>query len=67
MDVFILWHIREFPDGLHNLRFGGVFSSEKIAEQEIERLLALPGFEHDPNGFSIARHTLDTPVNLHGF
>ena len=58
MDVFILWHIHELPDGEDDEKLIGVYASEEDAEAARIRSSALPGFRDLPDGFHVARYTL---------
>jgi hypothetical protein len=59
MDVFLLWHVHEFPSGEEDAKLIGVYSSGELAEQARQRSLSQPGFRDTPQGFCIDRYTVD--------
>ena len=59
MDVFLLWHVHEFPDDEEDAKLIGVYSSPEAAERAQQRLAAVPGFRDVPNGFCIDRYAVD--------
>jgi hypothetical protein len=67
MEVFVLWHVHEFPDGEEDGKLIGIYSSPERAEQAKERALARPGFRDAPDGFIIDRETVDEDGWLEGY
>jgi hypothetical protein len=60
MDVFLLHHVNESPDGEEDVKLIGVYSSAEHAQQAKQRVLNQPGFRDLPEGFSIDCYTVDT-------
>lgn len=58
MDVFLLWHVNELPDGGEDAKLIGVYASIDDAERAKQRALTKPGFRDRPDGFEIARYAL---------
>ncbi len=67
MDVFLLQHVHELPDGEEDVKLIGVYSSEDHAEKAKQRVLTKPGFRDSPEGFSIDRYTVDTDNWTEGY
>jgi|SRR5215469_9394065 len=59
MDVFLLWHVHEFPDGEEDAKLIGVYSSHDSAEEAQRRVATQPGFRDVPAGFCIDCYTVD--------
>jgi hypothetical protein len=59
MNVFLLWHTHELPDGEEDAKLIGVYSTKESAEAAQQRALQLPGFSVAPKGFTIATYPLD--------
>ncbi|MDP1797845.1 MAG: hypothetical protein Q8K78_10200 [Planctomycetaceae bacterium] len=59
MEVFILHHVHESPEGDEDIKLIGIYSSESLAEQAKHRALEQRGFRDKPDGFSIGQYTLD--------
>ena len=59
MDVFLLWHVHEFPDGEEDAKLIGVYSTREKAEQARQRLAVHPGFRELPEGFQVSAYQLD--------
>jgi hypothetical protein len=58
MDVFILWHVHEMPDGEEDAKLIGVYSTAEDAEAARQRVLPQPGFRDLPEGFQVSRYTV---------
>jgi hypothetical protein len=58
MDVFLLWHTHEMPDGEEDDKLIGVYTSAEDAEAARLRALPLPGFRDHAEGFQISRYTV---------
>jgi hypothetical protein len=56
--VFVLEHSYE-KDNVEESKMIGVFSSILLANEAIERLITLPGFQAYPEGFNIDEYTID--------
>jgi hypothetical protein len=67
MDVFLLWHVHELPDGEEDTKLIGVYSSKELAEQAQRRAGAQPGFRDAPTGFCISRYTIDQDHWMEGY
>ena len=59
MEVFLLWHLHEFPDGEEDTKLIGVYSTRELAERARERMVCQPGFGDLPLGFQICPYQLD--------
>src|SRR5437899_1960942 len=53
MEVYLLQHVHEFPDGEEDIKLIGVYSSRVLAEEAQRRAEMLPGFHETPKGFTI--------------
>ena len=58
MDMFILWHVHEFPGGEEDAKLIGVYASPTDAEAARLRVLPQPGFRDKPEGFQVCRYTV---------
>jgi hypothetical protein len=67
MTVFLLWHVREVPDGEEDAKLIGVYSSPELAAQARHRAATLPGFSDHPTGFIVDRHVVDQDHWIEGF
>lgn len=65
--VFLLWHVREGPDGEENAKLIGVYSTAELAEEARQRTVTLPGFRDHPDGFIVDRYGLDRDHWKDGF
>ena len=59
MDVFLLWHVHEFPEGEEDAKLIGVYSTPEHAEQARRRLASQPGFRELPEGFQVSAYRLN--------
>jgi hypothetical protein len=59
MDVFVLWHVHEFPDGEEDAKLIGIYSSWELADEAKQRALSQPGFREAPDGFCIDRYAVN--------
>jgi hypothetical protein len=59
VDVFLLWHVHEFPDGEEDAKLIGVYSSRESARLAQVRVATRAGFRDNPNGFCIDPYTID--------
>ena len=59
MDVFLLWHVHELPDGEEDAKLIGVYSTPELIEQARQRAASLPGFREALDGFQVSRYPLD--------
>jgi len=59
MEMFLLWHVHEFPEGEEDAKLIGVYSSRELAEEAQQRALVQPGFRDAPTGFCIAGYTVN--------
>jgi hypothetical protein len=67
MEVFLLYHIHEFPEGEEDVKLIGVYSSRELAEQSQQRALVQPGFRETPDGFCIDCYTVNEDHWLEGY
>lgn len=58
MDVFLLWHVYEMPDGEEDAKMIGVYASAEGAERAKQRVLPQPSFRDLPGGFQVSRYTV---------
>lgn len=67
-EVFLLWH--HYPDvpGDDNAKLLGVYSSKKLAEQQIETFYkSLPGFRTSNGEFTVDKYEVDKNHWAEGF
>jgi hypothetical protein len=67
MDVYLLWHVHELPDGEEDAKLIGVYSTEASALEARGRAISLPGFRDAPDGFQVARYTVGQDEWTEGF
>jgi hypothetical protein len=67
MDIYVLWHSYNDEDGREHEMMLGVYSTREKAEAGLSQLRDKPGFRDYPNGFEIARGTLDRTSMTEGF
>jgi hypothetical protein len=67
MDVFVLWHVNELPDGEEDAKLLGVYSLQESADNAKKRMLSQPGFRDFPHGFVIERYQVDQDHWTEGF
>jgi len=65
--VFILWHMREFPDASDSNKLIGVYESRADAEAAIVRVGSQPGFIDTPEDFLIDEYELGKNHWTEGF
>ena len=65
--VFLLYHLREDPDGYDDVKLIGVYSTRELAQASLERHKVLPGFRDYPGGFEVSDYELDTDDWNEGF
>jgi hypothetical protein len=65
--VFLLWHMREFPDGSDSNKLIGAYKSRSAAEEAIARVGVQPGFAENPEGFLIDEYKLGKDHWAEGF
>ncbi len=58
MDVFILWHVHEIPDGEDDAKLIGVYATAEDAEAAKLRVGSQPGFRDQSEGFMVDRYTV---------
>ncbi len=58
MDVFLLWHTHEMPNGEEDAKLIGVYATAEDAEAARLRVLPQPGFRDLPEGFQVSRYTV---------
>jgi hypothetical protein len=56
MDVFLLWHVHEMPDGEGDAKLIGVYATAEDAESARLRVRSQPGFRGSPEGFEVSRY-----------
>jgi hypothetical protein len=67
MDVFLLWHVHELPDGEEDAKLIGVYASAEDADLAKRRVQSQPGFRDCPEGFQVARYTVGQDHWTEGF
>jgi hypothetical protein len=65
--VFLVRHARESYDGIDDIKFIGVYSTEKKAQLAVEHAKTLPGFKETPDGFHVEGLLLNRSGWLSGF
>ena len=65
--VFLLWHMKEYPDGSDGNMLIGVYETRADAEQAIGRVGSQPGFADMPEGFLIDEYELGKDHWAEGF
>lgn len=66
--VYFLYHVHDDPElGRWRNKTAGVFSTEELARQAIEKLGVLRGFRDYPDGWRIHRRTVDKTSWTEGF
>lgn len=58
MNVFLLWHAHEMPDGEEDAKLIGVYATAEDAEAARLRVQSQPGFRDLPEGFQVDRYTV---------
>jgi hypothetical protein len=66
-DVFLVYLLREDPDGHEDLKFLEVYSTRARAQGSVNRHTTLPGFSDYPDGFSISKCELNKDYWTEGF
>jgi hypothetical protein len=64
--VYLLWHVHQVGDD-EDSKLLGVYSTEQLAVQRIERSRTKPGFAAHPDGFVISPYELDQDTWTEGF
>lgn len=59
MEVVYVVHHVHLMDDEEDVKLIGVYATEPLAEEAVERLRVQPGFCDTPEGFSIDRYTLN--------
>ncbi|GAB3866644.1 hypothetical protein GCM10028801_39220 [Nocardioides maradonensis] len=57
--VWLLWHGDDIYDETPEAKLLGVYASEELARERIERCARLPGFRDHPEAFEIARYEVN--------
>lgn len=57
--VYLVQHEHVENDNIEDTRIVGIYSSEKLAQEGIERTKKLSGFRDVPEGFQIIKYVLD--------
>lgn len=67
--VYLVWHVRVISeeDETEDLKLIGIYTTEKLAEEAVERKKNLEGFRDYPDGFEISENPLDTDLWTSGF
>ena len=66
-EVFVVQHVAREGYDNEDIKFIGVYSTEKAAQGAIHRLTPQPGFADYPDGFHIDRYELDRDHWVEGF
>ncbi|MBK8943478.1 MAG: hypothetical protein IPM79_39245 [Polyangiaceae bacterium] len=67
MEVFLVQHEHEVSDEVAEVKVIGIYSSEELARQAIERLSQKPGFSSHLSGFTVGRYPVDRDHWSEGF
>jgi len=67
MEVYIVQHVHQAPNGEEDIKLIGVYSAEASAQRAIARLRLKPGFRDYPDGFHVGCHELDRDQWVDGF
>lgn len=67
MDVFLLWHVHELPDGEEDAKLIGVYATADDAERAKQRVSSQPGFRDSPKGFEISQYEVGRDHWTEGF
>jgi hypothetical protein len=67
VDVFLLWHVDEIPDGEEDAKLIGVYATAEDAEAARLRVLQQPCFRNLPEGFQVDRYTVDEDQSTEGY
>jgi hypothetical protein len=65
--VYVVQHSYEFPSGVENTKFIGVYSTELSAQRAVKQLQLVQGFQSHPEGFCIDRYEIDKTFWRDGF
>ena len=57
--VYVVEHLHIIDDDEENVKMIGVYSTEQLAQEAVERLRLQPGFCDAQDGFNIDRYKLD--------
>jgi hypothetical protein len=58
-EVYFVQHENIEDDYIEEPRIIGIYSSEKLAQEAVERAKKLPGYEDYPEGFQVVKYILD--------
>ena len=69
MEVFVVQHAYPLEDeeGDEQIRFLGVYTSRRLADEAVARFVERPGFSAHPNGFRIDPYEMDKDHWTDGF
>ena len=65
--VYFVQHENIEDDYIEEPRIVGIYTSEKLAQEAIERAKKLSGYEDCPEGFQIIKYILDLDQFIVGF
>jgi hypothetical protein len=65
--VYVVQHVHILEKDDEDVKMIGVYSTEILAQEAVERLRSQPGFCDTPNGFSIDPYELDADHWTSGF
>ena len=65
--VYVVQHLRDDPDGYDDVKFIGVYSTRKKADDAVGQLKLLPGFIDVPEGFHVQQYEVDKDHWTEGF
>ena len=65
--VFVLQHVHSQEDGVEDVKFIGVYSSQEKAQEAVARMVHLPGFADAPDGFHIDEYRIDQDHWVEGY
>ncbi|HEX9997704.1 MAG TPA: hypothetical protein VGB45_11215 [Abditibacterium sp.] len=65
--AYVVQHVHIIEEDDEDVKMIGVYSTEILAQEAIERLRLLPGFCDAPDGFTIDHYDLDADNWTSGF
>ncbi len=57
--VYLLEHVHVFDEDNQDVKTIGIYETEQLAQEAIERISKQPGFREAPDGFVISAHELN--------
>ena len=66
-EVFILHHVHVLDEDDEDVKIIGIYSSELLAKQAIERAKVLEGFKDAQDGFTVDTYEIDVDNWVEGY